>query len=372
MPRPTRKGAVVAVAFSAALAGSAACVDLFHSTDFATLCTNDGAACVAESGSAEGSTVDAPTDASLPIDFCTYSSIQAQAHAERACAWMGACKGALEGSAFGTCMVRALAAYDCKLNPSLRPQGATAALWSCLADVASCDAVDACLFGGPSPTCNSDAGATFTACDLGARSTVVECGLVGEGIPPLAVQACVLEGQACATVDDGKAICAGQKQVSCEGGARCDGTSAVSCVNAGGIAADVGFDCAAFGGGRCIADDAGVACAPVDEAASCSGSATITCNDAGAARSCVGGKVVAIDCAAVGMQCEVPPSTLEPLAACKTNPAECSTEDACTSSNILRSCAQGKAFEVSCSSLGLGPCVKQTLPRGPFVTCTKP
>ena len=53
----------------------------------------------------------------------------------------------LDETAFGACMMHALWAYDCDLNPGLRPNGATQALWSCLSDVKSCAEVDAIVFG---------------------------------------------------------------------------------------------------------------------------------------------------------------------------------------------------------------------------------
>jgi hypothetical protein len=352
----------------------AACVDLFHSTDFDTLCS-DPAACLPDVGNeASPPLTDAPVEITPPpIEFCAWSSADARAHAERACGWVGTCFGALEQSSFGACMLRALAAYDCAFNPSLRPRGANAVLWSCLANVTSCDAVSACLFGATSPTCgsNKDAG-TFTVCTRDTTN-VLECGLPGDINPPVAIEPCVLEGRSCATVDQGLALCVGKHGLGCNDPPTCDGTHAVDCRPTSGVDTDLGLDCATLGAGRCVSDDAGAACAPIEDAGTCEESSLIRCDDAGAAHRCVAGKAVTVDCNAIAQPClDTAPSALDPTTACRNEDAgtKCNGPDEC-SGDILRSCAQGKIFEVSCSSLGLGACQKPPPGRGPFATCTR-
>jgi hypothetical protein len=356
----------------------AACVDLFHSTDFTTLCALDSAACAAPETGA-----DAPDSEPPPviIDFCTWTPEQAQNAAERTCAWVGACAGALPRSSFAACMLRARAAYDCALNPSLRPRGRTAELWSCLARIQSCTDVSRCFFGPSPPSCEPVAPNTsFTQCAPDpSSSTVVECALSGSDSdsgtnPTTAIESCVLEGRSCVALDTSRAICAGKGGIGCSGASRCDGTHAIACNGAN----DDGFDCAAFGDGRCVEDldGGGVACAPVTDAAPCDGGAELRCDDAGIPRACVGGLEVAVDCAQLGQTCVLGDSgrpALDPLAACgyADAAAECSTDDECAG-DILRSCAQRTAFEVSCAKHGLGPCTKPPVGRAPFATCKPP
>lgn len=351
---------------------AAACVDLFHSTDYVTLCTIDAAACAPDGAPP----VDAaePTDAGLeaappPIDFCAWTSEQAKANAERACAWMGACLGALEHSSFGACMIRALAAYDCRFNPSLRPRGQAHAQWACLVGVSSCEQVRACLFGATPPVCQAVEAGTFTACSVD-EGAVVECGRPEPASPPVGVEPCLLEGRSCTRVDTSTAVCTGKHGIDCSGSPRCDGAHAVECKDT----TDVGIDCSSFGSGRCAADDAGVGCAPIEDAGTCTNASPVTCDDAGVARRCLDGKEIAIACDVIGQGCVAPPSgsAVDPIAACtNTNTAtSCSDPDEC-SGDVLRSCAQGKLFELKCSSVGLRECVPPP-PHAPFAACTPP
>ncbi|HVM69461.1 MAG TPA: hypothetical protein VM204_06450 [Gaiellaceae bacterium] len=374
-----RRRAALAL-LTTALLGAAACVDLFHSTDFPTLCALDAAACETEGGTADAQDVpDATPEAEAPpIDFCGHSPAAARQLAERSCARLGACLGTLAESSFGACMLRALAAYDCSFNPSLRPRGESAVLWDCLAKAETCDAVSICVFGTPPPPCNVAAG-TFTACNRqtdGASETagpvVIEC---GDSTVPLGMAACALGGRSCAKVDDGKSICAGKRGAACTVTPRCEETFAVHCRSAGGIDSDEGTDCAAVGAGRCAGDDAGVACAPPADAGACAVAKTtaVACSDGGTfAESCVGGLAVKMNCAAIGQGCNADGvRPVDPIAACKNldaGSACTATEDECAGS-ALRSCAQGQLFEVDCTAIdGLGTCDK---PAGRRATCTE-
>lgn len=354
---------------TASVAAVAACVDLFHATDFPTLCEHDAAACVAETSTPPDADVPDTAEASAPIDLCAASGEGARRRAEHACGWLGACLGTTEETTFGQCMVRALAAYDCSFNPSLRPRGKTAVLWDCLAKADSCDAVALCVFGTPAPRCPGDAGGTYTTCNteadedgnFDAGPVFMEC---GESTAPIGMDPCVLRGRSCVRVDISKSLCAGGRRAACKVAPRCDDTFAVQCKSAGGIDSDEGVDCALFGDGRCALDDAGVACAPVETSAACTGTAKVVCNDAGTtAESCVDGRTVALRCGAIGQGCNAAGVLpVDPALACKNLDAgsACSDaeEDDCDG-GTLRSCARGTRFELPCTSVpGLGACTK--------------
>lgn len=348
---------VTACALGGALLGASACVDLFHSTDFVTLCSIDAAACHPETTDAKNPS-EGDGAGGAAIDLCTKNPTpeKARESASRACAWLGSCLGSIEQSPFASCMLRAEAAYSCSLNPSLRPQGKAAALWACLADIDSCAGVRQCVYGATPPACNPAETGTFTAC--ADDETVVEC---GSSVSTVASQSCALEGRTCARVDDGKAICAGKEGTTCTGSARCSETFAILC-KTGSIHTDVGVDCAAFGSGQCARDDAGAACRPSDDAASCTGSSKITCDDAGTAHSCVDGKSVIIRCGELRSGCSELAPPLNPLGACVTEDAgpPCGTGADTCDQNVLRSCAQGNLFEVDCQKVGLDGCGKPT------------
>jgi hypothetical protein len=359
----------LALSAAAVVAGMAACVDLFHGTDFPTLCDQDAAACVSDTGPAADATVvpDAAAEGSAPIDLCSgATTTEARRRAEHACSYLGACLGPHDETRFGECVPRALAAYDCSFNPGLRPRGATAALWDCLWRASTCDAVALCVFGTPAPPCRSEPG-LYSACNLERNedggfdpgSVVVAC---HDSTVALGMNPCELRGRTCAKLDDSKSLCAGARGASCTVGPRCEGTFAVSCRSAAGIHADEGADCARFGAGRCVLDDAGAACAPASSAPSCSETAKVVCNDAGTAESCVGGKAVAIDCAAIGQGCNadgVPP--VDPILACRSldGAAPCSeTEDDCDGGTLV-SCVRGVRYTLRCADVpGLGACTK--------------
>lgn len=359
------------LAFSGALAAALfACVDLFHSTDFETLHDAGGDA-------GDVAAPDAAPDGPKPlVDFCQWSPAEARANATRACAWLGACGGPLRESVLGSCMVHALYAYDCSFNPVMRPNGATRALWSCLIDVKSCAEVDACIYGGAPPTCAAVASGSFTKCAPAAAGEVlVECGNREAG-PPRGVEPCAFTGRACATIDDSTSFCAGTAKTSCANGAACNGTSAVDCSIDAGALVDRGVDCAAFGAGTCAADDAGtVACAPLADAGACEGGAAVTCaGDGGTiATSCVGGRAIEIDCAKLGVPCDVSNGVpaYEVLLACdeRADAGRCNVADTCTGGK-LRSCARGLAFEADCASLGLGAC--ESIGGGAVARCAPP
>jgi hypothetical protein len=362
MPR-ARTFAIIA-AVSAAGIAPLACIDLFHSTDFDTLRNEAGA-------EPDVTTGDAGLDAGPKplVDFCKWTPAEAKANAVRACAFLGACTGVLDGTAFGSCMMHALWAYDCDLNPALRPNGATQALWSCLSDVKSCGDVEACVRPRGPDTCPAVASGAFTQCgDAGASEVRAECSKPQMG-PPAAVEPCALQGKVCVSINPTSSACGGPTKKTCVLGRTCTGTGAVDCRLAEDSVtlADFGLDCAAFGAGACVAEDAGgdagtvVGCAPLPNAQSCDGGIAVTCDSdfPQVAHSCVGGKAVIIDCSKLGVGCDVSKAVpgYRPLAACAeyVDAGRCSGADTCVGGK-LHSCAQGIAFEADCAALGLGKC----------------
>jgi hypothetical protein len=367
-----RARALVVIAFaSAAAVAPIACVDLFHSTDFET---------ARDAGPPDVVTPDAPPDVGPEplVDFCKWDPATAKTNATRACAWMSACGGALGETIFGLCMMHALWAYDCDLNPNLRPNGATYALWSCLSKVKTCGDVEACITAGAPQTCKPVAG-SFTQCGLGNEtvgSVRVECsspqGGAASGLEP-----CLMQGRTCFAPDTSSSMCAGVTKKSCSSGLSCggpNGTAAVDCrVLGSSTLVDFGLDCAAFGAGECVTDTAGdtvVGCAPSGGEA-CDGGIALTCSDAGV-HSCVSGKDIAIDCAKLGVGCDATKAAAyEPLRACvkQADAGGCNSADSCEQGK-LRSCAQGIAFEADCTALGLGPC--EQINNGVLAHCKAP
>lgn len=368
---PRSRGQVVVIGMFAAagLAGTAACVDLFHSTDFPTLCDEDAAACAPEAGGPPDAARPDGTsnEGGSPIELCSRDSAEARRRAEHACGYLGACLGPHEDTRLGDCMTRALAAYDCSFNPLLRPRGTTAVLWDCLARASTCDAVALCVFGTPAPSCKPESG-PYSACNLepdengrfDAGAVVVAChdSRVAVGMNP-----CALRGRSCATVDESKSICAGKRGAACTSSPRCEGTFAVHCRSTGGIDADEGADCASFGAGRCAQDDAGVSCVPLPDAGTCTGTAEVTCDLGATASSCVGGRAVEIHCAALGLACDAAGVLpIDPFLACKDRDAGAActeTEDDCDGDTLLGCSTRGTRYELRCSSVpGLGACTK--------------
>ena len=355
--------------FALLAAGSlaVACVDLFHSTDFATLCTEDAAACAPEAGTVETSIP--PTKVRL-LDFCAWSSAEARMHAERACGWLGACEGAAPGSTFGLCMTRAIDAYDCHYNPGLRPAGDTYALWSCLATVNACGDVSRCLYGATAPTCDAvpSGNGTFTACSNTGSSTILSCALPDAGSPSIASESCTLEARQC-----NPSACVGTEALKCTDSDTCSGTNAIRCQTEN-ASVDIGLDCARRGGGSCITTDAGVACAPIADAGACDAGAEVRCDDAGVAHSCVAGLDTVVDCTAVGRACRAAAHPLDLAAACTvTDGGTCTDADEGCAEGVVRSCAHGELFQLDCAHAGLtNGCEVPTAPYLARARCKKP
>ena len=256
------------------LGGVAACVDLFHSTNFETLCDLDAAACAAVDASADGAAA-APRDAGAPdgpTDFCQWDSVTAGNNAAHACAWLGACAGPLGENALGPCIVNATLAYDCAANPNRPVVGAAHAYWDILWQAASCG--DVLRAVQPSSTACAAAPASYVTCEAATR---VACGPANAMSAPVGVEDCAAAGQTCALVN-GSGACVGPS--SCAGA-----TAVLACGASGGPTlladcedggTDLGVDCANFGGGSCTASGGVAACRAVD-GGSCTPSSAITC-----------------------------------------------------------------------------------------------
>lgn len=377
-----RRIAAVSILTAASAVGLAvACVDLFHSTDFKTLCTEkpDDPQC-GGSGTPDGGS-DAGTDAPAkpPIDLCSLTSPQVKERAIKACALLGACGGSIEPDAFSQCVPRAMFAMDCAANPYLRPLGDNLRLWQCLAEAATCKDIDTCVFRGSRQDCKS---APFTSCSdpsVSGGTVRIDCASPASA-DNTRFEPCLAFSQRCTRVGDSDGYCTGGLGNACSV-TGCSGTNAAVC---DGIT-DNGIDCAGLGGGTCYFDIAagGPACTPGPGARSCpvdggALTAIVNCDESnGVALACVDGKEVAIDCRRLGLACDPAVNALphDPFAKCVTDALvaqRCNeTVDTCDGDN-LRGCSKGgERYIASCTSLGLGKCA-ETDAGAVRANCTKP
>jgi hypothetical protein len=361
-----RAGASARVAVAALMstglgAGLVACFDLFHSTSgIVSACALDSQAC--EDAADQ-------VDADAGTDFCAFTPDQALAHAQYACAWLGACETPMGGNAPGTCMFDALLAYDCFANPNHPSRGVAHALWDCLLQVQSCGDVARCVFPGGTPMCPAPTKfpGDFTSCGNGggvqANGDVrIECR--DAGVPAVG-ENCAMNGQTCASsgTSGSCAGAAGTAGVSCTTD-ECVGTALHQC-GSGGV--DVGIDCASNGAGQCggfpISMDAGwLACVASGDAGSCPPTEAAQCIN-GYATSCPSGVPEQVYCpellqapnaaggACVAGQLSPPFDWTSPCAV----QGGC-TADACDDGGIVLGCARGSQYPLDCAAQGLGPC----------------
>lgn len=367
---------LLALASTGFVAFGLACVDLFHGTDFETLCVHSPSdpAC-APDAPVTVDVADVVTDTATPRpDFCAWTSSEAKDQAKRACAWLGACEGALGESDFGPCTVNAQLAYDCELNPALRPRGAVDAFWACLATVKSCGDVDRCVFPGGAQGCDNVDSGSFSACGTIANATTVRLECAGPAGRARGTEPCAMLGKTCTAEDLSNATCAGKLGFACTKSG-CAGTSLVDCESAGTRMLDHGFDCADYGSGACVESDGGVGpyCSPGPETTSCTTDSPPTCDGNFAANTCVGGKNIRINCDKLGLPCDVSGLTaVDPLGACvKRGSGACSPgSDTCENgTTTLRSCGRGAFVDIDCASVGLGKCSVNAAGHG---ACAKP
>ena len=349
-----------------------ACVDLFHGTDFETLCTRSPSdpACGGDAANA-ADVVDASADAAIPRpDFCAWTSSQAQDQAKRACAWLGACEGTIGESSFGACTINAQLAYDCELTPALRPRGSADAFWACLATVQSCGDVDRCVFPGGVQDCVEVPTGSTSACGTTLNDSVrLEC--AGPAGRARGVEPCTMLGKTCAPEDTSAATCSGKLAFTCTKNT-CSGTSLVDCRAAGVRMLDRGVDCANVGAGKCVEGDAGPYCAPGAGTTACTKESTPKCDGTFIVDTCIGGANMRIDCSRLGLPCDASQLTsIDPTGACvKRGSGSCTPgADTCSGETLLRSCGRGVNFEIDCASVGLGKCAVNTAGHG---ACAKP
>jgi hypothetical protein len=370
---------VVTVTSLGLVALGVACVDLFHSTDFETLCTKspDDPLCGAVDGAVPEADVmvgDAADAARPHPDFCAWTSPEARTQAARACAWLGACERPLGESLFGACVVRAQLAYDCTANPSLRPRLASDDFWSCLATVQSCGDVDRCVFPKGVQGCIEVATGSSTACGTQGNEAVrLEC--AGPAGRAHGIEPCAMVNRSCTLLDpDASSVarCTGVQGFDCSTDlGTCKGTSALDCKPFGTLFVDQGVDCSGIGAGTCVMGDAGPTCAPLATAPStCTKDARPRC-DGKTVSTCIGGQEIRIGCTELGLLCDATGvSTVDPSAACvKTGTGSCIDSDVCPTATTLRSCGRGGTYEVDCASVGLGKCLIDSAGHG---ACSPP
>lgn len=368
---------IVVPVTAAVISGAGACVDLFHSTDYATLCDLDAAACATADGGASEADAGSPEgDGGVSPNFCTNSSSEAKKLAETTCARLGSCLVSGEQYGYGVCYLDALFAYDCTFNPDLRPRGASAARWDCLSKATTCGAIDQCLFAGTRPSCAPfDSGGSYAQCtDDG--STLVFCSGTASAA---SIVPCPLGKQVCSEIDTSTAVCAGpRKDCTTTASAGCRGTALYRCSTLNGRTSDHGVDCAEIGDGRCI-DDRGklTVCAPGSDAPECTAApspAGVSCNG-NAAEICIRGKRIRVDCGELGLPCDpltaaanVFDSTFFACRREKDAGEGCTyVEDRCDRS-VLESCRIGRQFTVDCSKVpGMKTCA--VAPNG-WATCS--
>jgi len=330
---------VLAVSGAAGFVLVSACVDLFHSTDFETLCQVKPQA--PGCPMAEAATQDAGDAApeAAPTEFCIKwpTQMAARAAAVKACTWLGACNGPFDQNAFGPCMVNAILAYDCTTNPNRQVAGALHDYWDKLSQAKSCDDV---------PNLNPDnANCTGTGygCLPGQPNVLLEC-LSGVSQP----ETCLVQGKVCDS--HSRACGVPDPTLHCDPPS-CDGTVLHACLEGG---TDDGYDCKYFGASMCLegAAEGGIAgCDPVQIVGSCAPTASVGC-DGGAATACATGYPETVDCPGLvgdGGTCVSGTPSWNLAAACQGTTPDCEAGCEGEGNETLRGCAQGATFTTTCS-----------------------
>jgi hypothetical protein len=351
---PMKRALLGAVLVAASGGAAFVACDLFHSTNFATLCEVNPEAGACRDG-------DAGTD------FCSWTSAQALSNAQHACAWLSACESPLGNNDFGPCMIEALLAYDCTANPNRPVLGKLHVYWDTLWSAQKCEDVDRVVFPGRVPQCGSGGG--FAACgvnnDGGSDNSTVRVECYEAGPTPAGGENCLAQGRTCRA---GSCVTAPSP---C--GVGCSGTTLRVCNDAG---VDNGTDCQYFGAGRCVDEGGVLACAPSGDA-SCATQAVVCGN---VAQGCQAGTQEQVDCSKLTGTGTCNPGVVSPAqgvaSACfVSGEAGICPPDSCGGSGTsLVSCARGQTFSVSCADVGLGPChvVPTVDGPGPRAACSGP
>jgi hypothetical protein len=354
----TLVAAVPLLCGAASFALASACVDLFHSTNFETLCDVD-----ARAPGCPPAEASSPTDASdaAPTNFCRWGSSEAHSHAEHACAWLSACSSPFDQNAFGPCMIDAVLAYDCSVNPNRTiVLGPLHDYWDALWQAKSCADVDAVL-PHPSIQCGKSAG---YACLGSSPNLLFQC---ADGM--VQAESCLVEGWTC----QGLACATPHESQACDP-PDCTGTVLHACEDGGH---DEGYDCRYFGKGTCKAvDKRSAGCAPNTEdggGVACTPSTVITC-DGGVASTCPTGTRETVACEGLTGKdtCNSQKTPSWNLAgACKSN-AACDVGCGGRASDTLIGCGNGAEFTTSCEAQGLGACRSVPLAHSTGYACKSP
>ncbi len=378
----------VATAVVAGVSLAACGIDLFHSTDFDTLCVADprADACAQADATAEGGTADGPStdgngsdgngntdDAAdggggdtgpppkdsgrdaAPTNFCGWTSAMAHDKARRACAWLGACASGFGANDFGQCFDDAVRAYDCTISPMRKVTGKVHDYWDCLWQATTCADVTACVMRGVAPAC-APGGSEVSACSA-SGDVGFDCPAVGG--TPTSLEACVGAGKVCDTTT-GALVCAGSTGgCAASPPAACSGTRIFDC----SAMIDQGVDCALFGGVCVKPVGVGPACTPAVDAGACVPTTTLTCLVGGVVSGCPAGTTETVDCS----------NLLETSGGCNaTNPGRpwdvsrgCKASGVCTPKcnpdGSLAACHRGlHLIDVPCTLYGLHACVQGT------------
>lgn len=356
---------------------SAACTDLFHGTDFQTLCERelDNPQCLSDSGPDIPDTAGkADADAALPEGLCTEDKAAALATSRLVCARLGVKMGPLGNSAYGECLFQALRVYDCAVDRQHPPLGARKAYFECLKRAQSADDFSVCLYG-----------TSLRACPTQTQSST-ECGFdtidplekdvpftrlryACSGTSPKAelAESCISAGQRCASVGTGLTVCAGIAGANCSANG-CKGTHLQRCRGV----SDIGRDCALEGGGACVQGPVSTeaSCAPLASATTkpCSVSRIVTCAGGGVATTCPSGKEETLDCTRMGLSCGLPGAT-ELADACTAMPGS-----ACVPSckgDVLLDCMHGAEVGFDCKAANMGTCELVSVGSSSLPRCTR-
>ncbi len=317
-----------------------ACVDLFHSTDFQTICdvhpeTNG-------CPNADGGTGDTDAAVDAGDSLCTDDAAKAQADAKRVCAFDGACNGTTKDHGYGLCLFEALRAFDCKADPGQAPRGKREAYWRCMKKANSCADFQACA--GNTVSCS---GGSEQCAPNGV--TVQRC-ISGGGFQQ---SNCAAEGKVCANVN-GQAQCTGATRDGCAGSAGCFDNNVRRC----NTTLDVGRNCESFGSGTCVEGVAVAACKPLGTD-TCTPTSKLTVNGTQIS-ACATGVPETVDCARL-LQGTAPPTSFQELlnpgdlsSACRDPLATCIP--AC-SGKVFTACFRNTKQTVDCGAQKLGACI---------------
>jgi len=332
---PARRRVLVGAAIAAMIAGAVACTDIFHGTDFPTLCTQNPAAAGC-----------APHGPSI-TNVCAESPQAAADRALHACSWLAACEGPLGDNAPGRCLAHALPIFDCTVTPNMLAHDEVRSAWLCLLNAASCDDVDRCLFPSGIPDCDPDGSGTFTRCSDqdGGPSVRLDCRTRGARFKG---ELCIAAGRTCAEDSAfSRGVCNPGPALVCDRSG-CDGTVLHVCDGA----TDLGVDCGQFGAGQCTESAiAGGVCVATG-GATCNATSEVRC-EGNVAVGCPSGVEERVDCTALSgpSSCHAIPQdadakrSFDVSRACESaNPC---TDDTCTD-GALQACVHGRAIPMPC------------------------